>query len=298
MRLQVSHLTKYVYREPVIDSVNEVRLTPKTEDCQTCCDHSIAIRPSVSLFPYTDYFGNTVHYFSVPFPHEELVIESRSIVQTSEASIEQTSCVPYGVECEILESESFQNQYAEYLMETAYTKATKELEEFARGIVHDGEAESVYELLGRISHAIYTTFTYDTNVTNVHTTVEETLQLKRGVCQDYAHLMIAVCRLFHIPCRYVSGYHYIGELGSKETNVQHFSHAWVEAYVPLIGWRGLDPTNNEKTNWRYIKIGHGRNYSDVVPVKGMYRGTSCQQLEVTVELKRVQEEHSDGLEEK
>lgn len=298
MRLQVSHLTKYVYQEPVIDSVNEVRLTPKTEDCQTCCEHSISIRPSVSLFPYTDYFGNTVHYFSVPFPHEELVIESRSIVQTSEAGIGQTSRVPYSTECEILESESFQNQYAEYLMETAYTKAPKELEEFARGIVRGEKVESVYELLERISHAIYTTFTYDTNVTNVHTTVEETLQLKRGVCQDYAHLMIAICRLFCIPCRYVSGYHYIGEFGSDETNVQHFSHAWVEAYVPLIGWIGLDPTNNEKTNWRYIKIGHGRNYSDVVPVKGMYRGTACQRLEVTVELKRVQEEHLDGVEAK
>lgn len=298
MRLQVSHLTKYVYREPVIDSVNEIRLTPKTENCQTCCEHSISIQPSVSLFPYIDYFGNTVHYFSVPLPHEELVIESRSIVQTSEASIEQTSRVPYSAECEILESEAFQNQYAEYLMETAYTKTTKELEDFARGIVYGEKVESVYELLERISHAIYTTFTYETNVTNVHTTVEETLQLKRGVCQDYAHLMIATCRLFNVPCRYVSGYHYLGEIGSEETKVQHFSHAWVEAYVPLIGWIGLDPTNNEKTNWRYIKIGHGRNYSDVVPVKGMYRGTSCQQLEVTVELKRVQEEHSSGVEAK
>lgn len=289
MKLQISHLTRYTYQEPVSDSVNEIRLSPRTDARQSCCEHSIVIKPSVPLFTYEDYFGNLAHYFTIPAPHQELLIHSYSIVKTEEGNQDPKNRLPYATELEILQSEQFQNKYAEYLMETDYTRITSELKAFCHETINMEKSENVYELLEQISNAIYSNITYDTKVTHVHTTVEETLRLKRGVCQDYAHLMIAICRMFNIPARYVSGYHFIGDLNDDQTEVQHASHAWVEGYVPLIGWMSFDPTNNGKMDWRYIKIGHGRNYSDIVPVKGVYQGTHQQQLEVTVDVKRVQE---------
>lgn len=290
MKLQISHLTRYTYQEPVTDSVNEIRLSPRTDDRQSCCEHSIVINPSVPLFTYKDYFGNLAHYFTIQAPHQELLIHSYSIIKTDENNHDPKNLLPYVIERDILVSEQFQNTYAEYLMETEYTHITSELKAFCHETIKEHQSENVYELLEQISNAIYSNITYDTKVTHVHTTVEETLLLKRGVCQDYAHLMIAICRMFNIPARYVSGYHFIGDLSDGQT-VQHASHAWVEAYIPLIGWMAFDPTNNGKVDWRYVKLGHGRNYSDIVPVKGVYQGTNKQQLEVTVDVKRVQEEN-------
>jgi transglutaminase-like putative cysteine protease len=139
--------------------------------------------------------------------------------------------------------------------------------------------------LKKISECIHMNFIYDPSATDVHTTVEETVKLKRGVCQDFAHLMIAVCRSKDIPARYVSGYHFIGDLQGGHADYEQASHAWVEAYVPGKGWVGYDPTNNMMVNWRYVKIGHGRDYRDIVPVKGVYTGTAAQTLTVDVDVR-------------
>jgi transglutaminase-like putative cysteine protease len=286
VKFQITHLTKYTYQEPVVDSINELRLTPRTDERQSCCEHSILIEPKVAIFSYKDYFGNTVHHFTIPSPHQELLIESRSIVETDENDgNKNTHHLPYVTECEILASESFQNEFAEYLMETEYTRMTPELQTFCNGTVHTYNVESIYQLLEHVSTSLYLSLTYDTGATHVHTTVEETLRLKRGVCQDYAHLMIAICRMFNIPSRYVSGYQFIGDIHDNQTNIQHASHAWIEAYIPILGWIGFDPTNNGKIDWRYVKIGHGRNYRDIVPVKGVYQGLGEQRLNVAVDVK-------------
>jgi transglutaminase-like putative cysteine protease len=285
VKLQISHLTKYTYEQPVTDSMNEIRLTPRTNDDQICHEHTILIKPNVLLRSYEDYFGNKVYYFSVPSSHQELIIESRSIVETVDPSNEILKHLPITTECEILESDAFQNQYAEYLMETDYTRTIPELHSFCSVHIKINEMNNIYQLLDHISSLLFSNLTYDSSASHVHTTVEETLRLKRGVCQDYAHLMIAICRVFHIPARYVSGYQFIGDLNDHQTEIQHASHAWVEAYIPMVGWIGFDPTNNGKLNWRYVKIGHGRNYSDIVPVKGIYQGIGSQQLEVSVDVK-------------
>ncbi|KKI91994.1 transglutaminase [Bacillus sp. SA1-12] len=285
MKIQITHLTKYTYQQPVVDSNNEIRLTPRTDDHQVCNEHAIFVDPKVPLFSYIDYFGNTVHHFTIPFPHEELEIKSLSIVETEEKNHNQIYYLPFKTESEILASESFQNQYAEYLMETDYTRGTPELKTFCSEKLHIEKSENIYQLLEQISNLLYANLTYDTQATHVHTTVEETLRLKRGVCQDYAHLMIAICHLYKIPARYVSGYQFIGDISNQHVEIQHASHAWVEAYIPIVGWTGFDPTNNGKINWRYVKIGHGRNYRDIVPVKGIYQGLGEQQLNVSVDVK-------------
>lgn len=285
MKLKISHLTQYTYKEPVIDSVNELRLTPKTDQYQSCCEHKIIVEPTVALFSYTDYFGNVTHHFTLNSPHQQLLIKVETIVETKKREQLEKSKLSFKEELEVFTSEKFQNQFAEYLMETAYTIIPSELITFVKTVIDHNQTKSTYGLLEQISNVIYTNFTYDQNATNVHTTLEETLRLKRGVCQDYAHLMIGICRIFNIPARYVSGYHFIGDLDGHTVDLQHASHAWIEAYIPSIGWVEFDPTNNNgKIDWRYVKTSHGRDYRDVAPIKGVYKGTANQNLVVSVDV--------------
>lgn len=289
MKLKIMHTTHYKYEGMAVESVNELRLTPNTNEHQTCQTHTIVVEPAVPLFTHQDFFGNTVHFFTVYPPHSELKITMDTIVETHLQKYEHTSQLTFTEEMAIIHRNKFQNDYAEYLMETTYTVLTKELQQFTKEKINTTQFESVYKLLEHISQVLYTNFTYDPTATNVNTTIEETLRLKRGVCQDYAHLMIAICRIFRIPARYVSGYHFIGDPDNNELEVQHASHAWVEAYVPNCGWVPFDPTNNGIIDWRYVKTSHGRDYSDVAPVKGVYKGASTKELIVSVNVEYIKE---------
>ncbi|MGJ7919492.1 transglutaminase family protein [Neobacillus sp. LXY-4] len=290
MKLEIFHQTIYTYKESVEDSVNEIRLTPRTDSRQSCVKHLLTIAPDTELFSYQDYFGNVAHAFTVNKPHRELVIKSHSLVVTHETDQNVYNLLPLKKEKEIIKSEPFQNTFAEYLNGTSYTFITEEIKKYAATLPDVESSGSVYQLLRDISETIYSSFIYDPNATHVHTTVEETVKLRRGVCQDFAHLMSAVCRIKGIPSRYISGYHFIGDLQGGHADYNQASHAWVEAYVPGIGWVGFDPTNNGLIDWRYVKVGHGRDYRDIVPVKGIYKGTAKQTLSVEVDVKVVKDE--------
>lgn len=289
MKLKITHLTEYSYENPVVDSVNELRLTPTIDEHQAYREHLISVEPPVYLFSYKDYFGNLTHYFTLNSPHQDLRIKMETIVETKLNRQISKSPLSLIEEKNILLSEKFQNDYAEYLMETPYTVLTDELIAFANDQIAAEKTNNLYQLSEQISNVIYANFIYDKEATNVHTTLEETLRLKRGVCQDYAHLMIGVCRIFHIPARYVSGYQFIGDPESEQLAFNHASHAWVEVFIPAMGWMGFDPTNNGNTDERYVKISHGRDYSDIAPVKGVYQGSGSQQLNVAVDVQYLKE---------
>ncbi len=288
MKIQISHMTRYRYEEPVFNSVNEVRLTPRTNDRQSCHHHSVFINPTVPLFTYEDYFGNRVYSFSIADPHDEIVIETHSIVATYDEQIKNVQEYPLDEELKILASEQFQNDFAEYLTNTTYTFLTPEIQAFTEDTKNSSEVTSVYQIIENISRSIYTQFKYDPEATDVQTTVADTFKLKRGVCQDFAHLMISMCKSLGIPARYVSGYHFVGDLQGGHADFEQASHAWIEVYVPEIGWLGFDPTNNGKVNWRYVKIGHGRDYKDIVPIKGSYLGVANQTLEIAVDVQKLE----------
>jgi transglutaminase-like putative cysteine protease len=288
MKIEICHVTRYMYGEPVADSVNELRLTPRTDERQACYQHQVTVEPAASLFAYEDYFGNRVHAFSVNKPHLELVIKSRSTVVTSELSAEGSGAagpvLALGEELAVLADESVQDRFAEYLLQTQYTEATDELRSYAtRCPLGD---DGVYAWALRLMKAIRGDFRYDPEATHVLTTVSEMLQLGRGVCQDFTHLMLSVCRMHGVPSRYVSGYHFVGDLQGGSADFEQASHAWVEIWIPGRGWSGFDPTNDAEIDWRYVKLGHGRDYKDIVPVKGVYRGTGNQRLEVKVDVRR------------
>lgn len=256
------------------DSVNEIRLTPRTNYRQSCYHHEVEVHPPANLLTYEDFFGNRVHAYSVNKPHTEMVIHTKATVVTlDKAQGTDLPHIPLEEQVKLLNDEKFQNRYIEFILPTRYTEVTPELVEFASQHPFE-DAEDMFEWTRKLSSTIYEQFTYDPEATSVNTTVKRALMLKRGVCQDYAHLMIAVCRSVGLPSRYVSGYHFVGDLQGGNANFEQASHAWVETHIPGTGWLGFDPTNNVEVNWRYIKLGHGRDYKDIVPVKGVYRGAA------------------------
>lgn len=283
MKIEIQHVTRYSYSDPVTDSVNELRLTPRTNARQSCYHHELVIEPNASLLTYEDYFGNRVHSFSVSKPHKELVIRTRATVVTQDQPLGYDSGMSVEEELAVLGDPAFYDKYVEFLRPTGYTQLTDELRQFA--MKYGFGSQGLFNWAGNLCAGIYNDFTYDPEATHVHTTVSETLELRRGVCQDYAHLMIAVSRLAGIPARYVSGYHFVGDLQGGSADFEQASHAWVELQLPGRGWIGFDPTNNAEIGWRYVKLGDGRDYSDIVPVKGVYRGAGRQRLEVQVDVR-------------
>jgi len=305
MKLKISHITTYQYAQEVTDSVNEIRLTPVTNERQSCYNHSLSIEPNVSLYAYDDYFGNRVHSFSVNEPHRILTIKTSMLVVTTESFAiddkKKLVTVKPSKAWEYLDSEELVDRFIEFLIPTAYTEITDSIKQLVNTIPYltvwgskqgsEGvPASSVYDWLSSLCNYIRTHFIYDPEATTVSTKAYELIIKQRGVCQDFAHLMIAVCRAKGIPARYVSGYHFVGDLHGGTTDFEQASHAWVEAYVPELGWCSFDPTNEAAFDDRYVKLGHGRDYLDVVPVKGIYRGTGEQQLIVSVDVQKLTSE--------
>ncbi|HTG68288.1 MAG TPA: transglutaminase family protein [Candidatus Udaeobacter sp.] len=296
MKLSISHVTQYEYADTVTDSVNEIRLTPSTNERQSCYQQAIAIEPNASLFTYEDYFGNRVHAFSVNGPHKRLTIRTSMIVVTKQAPSPEERAQYLSKRTpeqawKWLGTEDAANRFTEFLLTTEYTAVTTEVELFAREISEFDESgqASVLDWLSALSTKIRTEFIYDPEATDVKTKTSDMFLSKRGVCQDFAHLMIASCRATGIPARYVSGYHFVGDLQGGSADFEQASHAWVEAFVPGLGWCSFDPTNVDPVGERYVKLGHGRDYKDIVPVKGVYRGTGEQVLHVTVDVRNVED---------
>ncbi len=283
MKLDICHVTKYRYAAPVTDSVNEIRLTPRTDERQACYQHRLAIEPNVQLLSYEDFFGNRVHTFTANHPHRELVITSYSTVVTRDRDVVWSAAWGPEESWQRLRSEDFIDRNAEYLLPTPFSTFHSDVQEYAARI--RGEESGVFGFVRNAASAIFGDFEYKPLSTGVHTTADELIGIGSGVCQDFAHLLIAVCRLRGVPARYVSGYHFVGDLQGRNADFEQASHAWVEVYVPGVGWQGIDPTNNNLIDRRYVKLGHGRDYNDIVPVKGIYRGTGEQSLQVTVDVR-------------
>lgn len=294
MKLSISHVTQYEYAEAVTDSVNEIRLTPSTNERQSCYQQAISVEPNASLFTYEDYFGNRVHAFSVNGSHKRLTIRTTMTVVTKQAPTAEERALylsrrPPEQGWGWLKTEDAANRFTEFLLTTEYTAVTPEVERFVGEISDEGGQVCVLDWLTALSGKIRSEFVYDPEATNVKTKTSEMFERKRGVCQDFAHLMIAGCRALGIPARYVSGYHFVGDLQGGSADFEQASHAWVEAFVPGLGWCSFDPTNVDPVGERYVKLGHGRDYKDIVPVKGVYRGTGEQKLHVTVDVRNLED---------
>ncbi|MCC6415721.1 MAG: transglutaminase family protein [Opitutaceae bacterium] len=276
MKLKVFHRTLFSYAKPVTDSFNEARLQPLDNAAQQRHSFILKVLPPTRLKHYLDFHLNCVHLFELSSPHAELSVEATSIVTTN-----NTPALTAGAaSCQLadLASPAVLNQCYDFLQGSPYVDIGPGTWRMAVDIVEN--ETDVWQIAQRVMRHVNREFRYEPNSTHVHTTMLEVLQLRSGVCQDFAHVMLGLCRALKIPARYVSGYLYNGP--AERLKGAQASHAWVEVYLNPLGWVGLDPTNNRIVDGHYVKIGVGRSYNDVPPVRGTYRGTQERKMAVDV----------------
>ena len=275
MKLHVIHRTRYDYPGAVIDSFNETRLQPTSGDGQVCHAFLLKVLPSTRLSHYVDFYLNCVHFFEIPESHTSLSIESSSTVTTASRALPlDQATVPMSRLGECLAME----QCYDFLQPSKHV----EIDPSAWRLAIDatmGEHDA-WQAAVKIMRFIHSQFEYKPEATTVNTPVAEVIEARKGVCQDFAHVMVAMCRSLKIPARYVSGYLYNGP--RDELEGAQASHAWCEVFIPDYGWRALDPTNDRQADEHYIKVAVGRDYADIVPVQGTYRGGGTKKMTVEV----------------
>ncbi|MGH7321272.1 MAG: transglutaminase family protein [Candidatus Rokuibacteriota bacterium] len=278
MELSVAHVTTFRYTGPVRDSVNEVRLSPRTDAQQVCLDFRLTTDPPSESRAYTDYFGNTVHTFDISEPHTRLTIVARSRVITQAPELPADLAALPDPYAPLAMDRA--GELGEFLQATARTPVDPAIRAFAVGVRDAEPLGGLGALVWRLSHALHERFEYVPGATDVGTIASEAFAACRGVCQDYTHVALAALRLLGVPARYTSGYFHPegarGEVGEQA------SHAWVEVWLPRSGWVGVDPSNDRVVNDRYIRVAYGRDYADVTPIKGSYRGMGSSTLDVDV----------------
>lgn len=274
-KFKIQHVTKYTYEIPVRDSANQIMLYPLDDDYQEVLMHKLLITGNPSVEQHHDIFNNTVGTFTHSQPHSELIIDSQIEVLTKSKTNPDDS-IPVSQQWEALEKIKFEIPFIDFLKIEPFAHMT-ELENEIN--VPEDEQLTPLQRAKMLCEYVYRSFEYKKGITTVETTLNEIWNIKSGVCQDFAHILLAILRLTKIPSRYVSGYICPNKNGMRGEGA---THAWVEAYIPSYGWLGLDPTNNCIANENHVRLAVGKNFSDCSPVKGTYRGTSNHTLEVAV----------------
>jgi transglutaminase-like putative cysteine protease len=279
MQLRVLHRTRYLYRSPVTDSFNEVRLRPASDDPKRLLFYLLKVHPPHRLRHRRDAFHNYVQWFEMPSAHSELVIEATSNICTTS---QYDDGKPLGISFDAIAMGEHTDMVRPFLTSSRYITVNQAIWRLAVDALPD--RTGIFETAEAIMAFINQGWTYAPNTTSATTHMEQVLVDRRGVCQDFAHLMIGMCRSIGIPARYVSGYLYNGPRGILRG--AQASHAWCEIWLPGRGWYGLDPTNNTLADERYIKIATGRDYDDAAPIRGSFNGPPgvTERLEVTVEV--------------
>jgi transglutaminase-like putative cysteine protease len=277
-RVRINHDSGYLYDSPAIASYNEVRITPMTTDRQLALDAVVTVTPAPPgrMLRYWDYWGTVVHAFDVHTPHDALNVAGRSLVETNPAT--------RPADCSWGEVDDVDNQdkFTELLAPTVYAPASDAIMEVATELRNQpSPGAAVSAAVEWVRGAL----AYVPGATGVHTTALEALRGGQGVCQDFAHLTLAVLRAAGIPARYSSGYFYAVPDAAIGETITGESHAWIEAWTG--SWWGIDPTNGVLAGERHVLVGRGRDYADVSPLKGIFTGGAWQALGVSVQLTRV-----------
>jgi transglutaminase-like putative cysteine protease len=283
MFYSIRHLTKFRYSTPVSESMMELRMHPRSEGLQRCLNFQVNVTPRTRVQQYRDYMGNVVHHFDVPGAHRQLTIIAESMVDVAprETLPAELGDDAWGQ----LDAQLANGDFWEMLAPSQFAQWTALIEEFAQEL-HVPTADRArerdpLELIAELNAAVYRAIAYVPKSTRVDSPVDDALRNRQGVCQDYSHIMIALVRRMGIPCRYVSG-HLFHKAGSKTRSTEGATHAWVEAYLPVLGWVGFDPTNNVWADETHVRTAVGRDYADVPPTRGVFKGDAGSELTVAV----------------
>ena len=284
MLLAVRHSTRYQYDQSVRESVMELWMQPQKRSHQRLISFELEIDPAAQLFSYADTFGNAVYHFDIPQPHDRLTIMARSAVET-----ETPTALPDQLdrgEWDRLKSDFVRGEHFDFMHPHGFTGPTEALGRFiAEKNLEELRVRDPLRALKDLNLAIYEAFAYEAGVTRADSPIDDVLKARRGVCQDFAHVMIAICRGWGIPARYVSGYLFTDRKAGDRSDPDA-THAWVEVFLPSLRWVGFDPTNNILAAERHIACAVGRDYSDVPPSRGVYKGEAESELAVGVTVRK------------
>jgi transglutaminase-like putative cysteine protease len=278
MYYTIRHTTRFRYSSPISESIMEVRFQPRSEGSQFCLDFRLSTSPRAQILSYRGEFGNRVHHFDIPNSHAHLTITAESLVDVSAPAAPPEKLDPRA--WDELDALIANDEYWDTLMPSHFAVPGALLDELAREL-EVRRSDDPLTVLRDLNSALYKTFDYVPKATKVDSPIDEALRMRKGVCQDFAHIMITLVRGLGIPCRYVSGY-LIPQGRVQERATSDAMHAWVEALLPDLGWVGFDPTNDTLADERHVRVAVGRDYADVTPTRGVYRGKADSELSVTI----------------
>jgi transglutaminase-like putative cysteine protease len=294
MEFEITHTTDYSYQYAAAEAYLEARLSPPDTEHQTVRSRRLTVEPSAKLSAYTDYYGNAVEFFSLPYRHRSLVITSRVEVQTLLPEPPQAALeVSINEARQILHSS--QADVFDYLQPTEIVVSSRESAQWARRYLRGDCALGA--ALPQLNQAVYEEFGYASGSTTNSTPLAVIWQQRKGVCQDFTHIMLSVLRTAGLPSRYVCGYieavappsaavnNTLGRAGRTLVGAVA-THAWVEVLVPGRRWVALDPTNKQWCGERHVKVSHGRDFRDATPLRGTFKGTGKQNMKVKVFVRR------------
>jgi transglutaminase-like putative cysteine protease len=276
-RLRIKHVTGFTYAGTAHASYNEARMTPLTVPGQITLFSQVECVPGATTWRYLDYWGTQVTVFDLQRPHQQLRVTASSLVETSERTP-----VEGILDWDLLRSESTVDQHVEVLTPTPLTTIDAELAGVAAELA---AGRTPAQAARAVADWVQTNVEYVPGSTGVRTSAQEAWSLRKGVCQDIAHLTLGMLRSVGIPTRYVSGYLYPSASGEVGDTIAGQSHAWVEWWCG--DWTGFDPTNGVSAGLRHVIVARGRDYADVTPLKGVYHGARSTGLGVTVEITRL-----------
>jgi transglutaminase-like putative cysteine protease len=267
MRLEVEHAFAFAYDGYISESFLELRAQPKTTPTQTVLSFSLAVGPRARVYRYVDWNDNVTHHFTITKFHDRIEVTATSLVETRSSPVALPDLGPAARDAEV------PYPLLDFLAFDGPVRLTPALRA-AYGALALPRGASLGEQVLAMGRALRERFEYQKDVTRYDSTTEDFLKLGKGVCQDFAHLMLGWLRLSEIPCRYVSGYLHVDRKKREPSQ----SHAWIEFHAPSVGWVAFDPTHGRPVDERYVVVGHGRHYDDVPPNKGIYRGTARETL--------------------
>lgn len=279
MQLTVRHVTEFHYRDPAWDSFNELRLRPADDYRQSTLAFELEVQPAAPLRSRRDYYDNVVHEIYLAESHTRLRVEANSQVVTYAVP------EPLPVSADTLPG--LRQRFFEYLAPSGRVPLDRDWFALFGALRLEPRADLLGFLDGLTGY-LQERFEYRPGGTDVDTPLAEFVAGGAGVCQDYSHAMLAICRSAGVPSRYVSGYVHSDPHGNEHLLGAEGSHAWVESFLPGSGWVGFDPTNGCRVGEAHVKIGVGRDYDDVPPLRGLRRGGGGSTMGVTVEVRRAQ----------
>ena len=286
-RYHLVHVTEFHYDGRVSESYNEVRLRPVDDERQSCLSFRLTTSPGSHITGYRDAFGNWVHQFNILREHQHLRVEAESVVLAHER-------LPNGATSLSLsefdaQRTSLWEEYFDFIASTGYVPHLPELGELVEA-AECGSGGTVAGFAQAACDLIKERFRYVKGATHVHSSIADSLRAGAGVCQDFAHLLLGVARMRGLPARYVSGYLVPRRAAEPDVSLEEVvggqaSHAWTEVYVLGRGWMAFDPTLGAPVGLRHVRVAYGRDYGDVAPVRGVYKGQAGQRLSVDVRVR-------------